>query len=233
VAFAAGVLLLLWGADSLARFGAESLLARNIADATAVPAAPEVSVRGVLFLPQVIAGRYREVDVTTRGITSGPLRLDTVDSRLYDVRVPFHDVLVGDVREFWIGRSHQELTLTYADLNAYFDATGRSLVIGPAENGRVQIGGTVRVLNQTVDAKSEVTLGAEDGVLRITPEQIDTGAATLDAVSRLLLRQRLTLTVPLGTLPFGHRLTSVEPYPAGLTIVAEGESIVVEPKARR
>jgi hypothetical protein len=87
----------------------------------------------------------------------------------------------------------------------------------------------VTVLNQSVDASAEVRLGAEEGVLRITPETIDTGAATLDRVSRLLVRQRLTLTIPLGTLPFGHRLTVVEPYPEGLNVVAEGESIVVEP----
>jgi hypothetical protein len=85
------------------------------------------------------------------------------------------------------------------------------------------------VLNRTVDASADVTLGADDGVLRIMPQQIDSGGTPLDQASRLLLRQRLTLTVPLGTLPFGHRLTSVQPYPGGLIVVAEGDGIVVDP----
>jgi LmeA-like phospholipid-binding len=224
-----GVLLLLWGADALGRYGAETLLAHSIQDATAVPERPEVSVRGAFFLPQVIAGAYQEVDVTTKGITSGPLRLDTVVSTLQDVRVPFHDVLVRDVRSFWVGHSHQDLTLTYADLNAYFQATGRPLTIGPGESGAVKVTGTVSVLNQTVEASADVSLGAEDGVLRVTPERVNTGSGALDRASELLLRQRLNLTVPLGTLPFGHQVTSVEPYAEGLHVIAEGENVVIEP----
>src|SRR5512133_48106 len=113
------VALLLWGADSLARIGAETLLERNIQDATGVEVRPEVEVQGLLFLPQVIRGAYSEVHVTTRGITSGPLRIDRVDSRLFDVQVPFHDVLVGNIRQIAIGHSVENLDLTYDDLNAY------------------------------------------------------------------------------------------------------------------
>src|SRR6478735_2905410 len=84
------VAALLWGADTLARIGAQSLLARNIQDATGVEVLPEVDVHGILFLPQVIRGAYSDVQVTTLGVTSGPLRIDRVGSRLSDVRVPFH-----------------------------------------------------------------------------------------------------------------------------------------------
>ena len=93
------VVLLLWGADTLARISAQTLLERNIQDATGVGIRPEVEVQGLLFLPQVIRGAYSEVHVTTRGITSGPLRIDRVDSQLFDVQVPFHDVLVGNIRQ--------------------------------------------------------------------------------------------------------------------------------------
>ncbi len=125
-----------WGADALARLGAEALLARNIQNATGVSEPPVVEVRGFAFVPQVVRGAYNEVDVTTRGITSGPLRIERVDSQLFDVRVPFHDVLVQDIRRVGIGRSVEDVTLRFDDLNAYFDATGRPLQLAPAGMAR-------------------------------------------------------------------------------------------------
>ena len=78
VAFATAVFFLGWGADALARTGAEALLARNIQNATGVSEPPVVNVQGFAFVPQVVRGSYNEVNVTTRGLTSGPLRVDRV-----------------------------------------------------------------------------------------------------------------------------------------------------------
>ena len=52
--------LLLWGTDTLARIGAQTLLARNIQDATGVEITPEVRVHGLFFVPQVIRGAYHQ-----------------------------------------------------------------------------------------------------------------------------------------------------------------------------
>ncbi len=230
LALAAAVLLLLWGADSLARMGAVSLLEQNIQNAAGAADRPEVTVHGAFFLPQVIRGSYDEVDVTTRGITSGPLRVERLDSQLFDVRVPFHDVLVQDIRRIGVGHSVEDVTLTYADLNAYFAATGRPLEMAPADDeGLVKITGTVDVLGQHLQASADVELTADNGAIRMTPQRIDTSSGTLDRASTLLLRQRFTLTVPLGTLPFGHELTGVSHNKDGLHVTAEGTAIIVEP----
>jgi len=223
------VALLLWGADTLARIGAQTLLARNIQDATGVEVLPEVDVRGVFFLPQVIRGAYSDVQVTTQGVTGGPLRIDRVESRLSDVRVPFHDVLVRDVRRVGIGRSVEILDLSYEDLNAYFAATGRRLTLAPGRDGTVRLSGSVDVLNQRVPVSADATLSVEDDVLRISPQSFDTGSGSLDAAGRLLLGKRLTLLVPLGTLPFAHHLTGVTADPEGVHLTAEGTDILVEP----
>jgi hypothetical protein len=221
--------LLLWGADALARTGAETLLERNIEDATGVEVRPEVEVQGIFFVPQVIRGAYSEVHVTTQGITSGPLRIDRLESQLFDVRVPFHDVLVRDVRRVGIGRSVENFDLTYPDLNAYFAATGRRLTLSPGRDGAVTLNGEVTVLNQKVPISADVTLWVEDDVLRISPQNLNAGSAALNSASRLLLRQRLTLTIPLGTLPFGHRLTGVQADEDGVHITSEGTGILLEP----
>jgi hypothetical protein len=229
VIFVTAVFLLGWGADALARTGAEAVLARNIQSATGVSEPPVVTVRGSAFLPQVVRGAYNEVDVTTRGITSGPLRIDQVDSQLLDVRVPFHDVLVQDIRRVGIGRSMEDVTLRYEDLNAYFNATGRPLQLAPAEDDQTQLTGTVDVLGQQIDVRANVTLSVVDETLRITPRQINTGNSALSRASRLLLGQRLNLTVPLGTLPFGHQLIDVTATKDAIRLRAEGTGIIVQP----
>ena len=223
------VALLLWGADTMARIGAQTLLSRNIQDATGVEVPPEVDVEGIFFLPQVIRGAYSEVHVTTEDVTGGPLRIDRVESQLSDVRVPFHDVLVRDIRRVGIGRSEENLELTYEDLNAYFAATGRRLTVAPGRDGTVRVSGNVEIANQTVPLSADATLSVDGDALRISPESLNTGSGSLDAASRLLLRNRLRLLVPLGTLPFGHQLTGVQADPDGVHLTATGADIVVEP----
>jgi LmeA-like phospholipid-binding len=229
VIFVTAVFFLGWGADALARMGAEALLARNIQNATGVSEPPVVDVQGFAFVPQVVRGAYEEVNVTTRGITSGPLHIDRVESQLFDVRVPFHDVLVQDIRRVGIGRSIEDVTLRYDDLNAYFEATGRPLRLAPSEGDKTQLTGTVDVLDQQVDVRATASLSVTEETLRITPRQIDTGSVTLSRASRLLLGQRLRLTVPLGTLPFGHQLTSVTTSGDSIRLHAEGVAIIVQP----
>jgi hypothetical protein len=227
--FAVAVFFLGWGADALARMGAEALLARNIQNATGVSEPPVVEVKGFAFVPQVVRGAYNEVHVTTRGIASGPLRIEQVESQLFDVRVPFHDVLVQDIRRIGIGRSIEDVTLRYEDLNSYFDVTGRPLQMGPGEDGEARLTGVVDVLSQRVEVNATVTLSVADEALRIRPRQVDTGNNSLDQASVLLLGQRLALTVPMGTLPFGHQLTSVSADPDAIRLRAEGVAVVVQP----
>ncbi len=223
------VVAFLWGADALARLGAESQVARVVQGATGAESPPQVVVRGAFFLPQVIRGAYREVDVVTVGLTSGPLRVERVESQLTDVRVPFHDVLVRDIRRIGIGRSVERVTLRYDDLNAYFSGTGRQISLAPADGGLVEVTGSVDVLNRHLTVRTDVLLSVADGDLRLTPQTIDTAGVTLGAAGRALLAQRLTLSVPLGTLPFGHDLTQVAAGPDALAITATGSAIVVQP----
>jgi LmeA-like phospholipid-binding len=229
IIFVTAVFFLGWGADALARAGAEALLARNIQNATGVSEPPVVDVQGFAFVPQVVRGAYNEVHVTTRGISSGPLRIERVDSQLLDVRVPFHDVLVQDIRRVGVSRSVEDVTLRYEDLNAYFDVTGRPLQLAPAENGETRLTGVVDVLSQQIRVSATVTLSVAGETLRITPREINTGNTTLSQASRLLLGQRLALSVPLGTLPFGHQLTNVAASPDGIRLRAEGVAIIVQP----
>lgn len=219
---------LLGAADVLARTAAEALLVRNVRDAVGAEADPVVEVRGRFFLPQVIRGAYSEVHVHIPAIRSGPLRIEQVDSTLRDVRVPFHDVLLSDIRAVGVGRAEQTAVLTYDDLNRYFAVTGRSLQVEPLGDGRILLTGTVSVLDQRVDLTAESDVTAAEGRLVLNPTGVET-SVPLNRAGRLLLAQRLRLSVPMGTLPFGQQLMSVDLGERTITVTAVGNTVVLNP----
>ncbi|GAB3365505.1 LmeA family phospholipid-binding protein [Modestobacter lapidis] len=221
-----GTALLLWGADWLARWGAQSLLARTIQESTGVAARPVVQVHGTVFLTQVVRGRYDDVEVIIRGVSSGPLRIEEVHARLSGVHVPFRDVLVQDPGPVLVERSSAEAVLTYADLDRYLLVTGRPLTLDAAPDGEVLITGTVQVLGRSVSASTRAQLSARDGALAVRPTGLDTDTA-LDPASRLLLGQRFTFLVPLDPLPFGHVVIAVQPRDDALHLRTAGTDVVI------
>jgi LmeA-like phospholipid-binding len=223
-----GTALLLWGADRLARWGAESLLARNVQSSTGAPGRPSVDVHGTFFLPQVVRGRYDDVEITVRDLSSGPLRLAEVHARLSGVHLSFHDVLVQDLDPIGIDRSVEEASLTYADLNRYLQLTGRPLSVAPADGDGLRLTGTVDVLGRSISASTQVRLSVRTGALAVAPTQLATDTP-LDAATGLLLGQRFTFLVPLDPLPFGQVLTAVEVGEGGLVVRAGGNDVVIRP----
>jgi hypothetical protein len=221
-----GTALLLWGADWLARWGAESLLARNVQEATGVPGRPSVQVHGTFFLPQLVRGRYGDVEITVEDLSSGPLQIDTVHAELTGVHVPFHDVLVQNPGPVLIERTAEDAFLTYDSLNHYLDVTGRPVTIGAGSAHEVRLTATVEILGRSISAATRARLVPRDGELAVQPTELDTDTV-LDPASRLLLGQRFTFVVPLDPLPFGQELTAVDAQDSGLQVRAEGTDVVV------
>jgi hypothetical protein len=220
--------LLLWGADLLARWGAESLIARHAQAATGVLERPSVDIHGRFFLPQVLSGRYEEVEVTVDDLVSGPLRIERLDAELRGVRLTFHDLLLQKNVPIYVESSRERATLTYEHVNHYLDVTGRQVRIDAAPQGRARLTGTVEVFGREVSASAIAVLEAADGELLVRPSELDTDT-DLDAASRLLLRQRFSFVVPMDPLPYGQQLTGIVPSDAGIVVEAEGTDIVANP----
>lgn len=223
-----GTLLLLWGLDRVARWSAETLLARGIRDGTGVTATPSVQVHGAFFLPQVVAGRYDHVEVAVTGLTAGPLRIGSVHADLRGVHLSFHDLLLRDVHALVVDRSAEQAVLTYRDLNAYLKATGRPARVVATPGGQVKVRGTATVLGQQVSATARVRLGLRGNAVSVQPAGLSTDTA-VDRVSEALLGQRFTFLVPLDPLPFGQELHSITAASDGLRISAGGVAVVVRP----
>ncbi|MGY2083724.1 LmeA family phospholipid-binding protein [Blastococcus sp. SYSU DS0539] len=223
-----GTVLLLWGADLLARRAAEGLVAQALQEQTGTVREPVVTVRGPLFLPQVLRGRYDEVEISMDGVTSGPLRIATVDARLEDVYLSFHDLLRGDADRLLITGTEAEALLSYDDLNRYLELSGRPLTLEAADPDELRVTGSADLLGSTVRASADVDLGADDGALVVEPRRFS-GVAGLSGVSELLLGERFTFRVPLDPLPFAQRITGIEATDAGVLVDVAGDWVLIEP----
>lgn len=222
------VALLLWGADRLARWGAESVLTDRIAVEAGVATRPDVDIESPFFLLQAVRGRYDDVQVTLEGLGSGPLRIERLHAELSGVHLPFSNLVTRSPVPVRIERSREEATLRYEDLNDYLAATGRPVRIESAAEGTARLTGSVGLLGREVSASARAELAAEDGRISVRPTQLDTGTA-LDRASALLLQQRFAFAVPMDPLPFGQRLTDVDAQESHLVVEARGSDIVVNP----
>lgn len=223
----AGLVLAVVAVDAVARVAVESEVEGRLQALAQVTERPSVRFRGIFFLPQVIAGSFQQVDVSNRAV-NGTIRVESLQSQLLDVRVPFHDVLVRDVHVVGIAHSVERAKLSYQDINAYLESTQRPLRLARTPDGQVQVTGSVMVAGQPVQGTAQVTLSVEDGAVRVTPRQIDTGSGTLDQATRLLLGDRLAFRLPIGQLPYGQQLTAAAPYSDGIEVEAQGTGIILQ-----
>ena len=185
---------------------------------------PVVQVRDVPFLPRLAAGRFSTIDLaatdaTARGINAAQLQLT-----LHGVRVP-RDVLLGEPGRITVDRADGTIELTEAEVNRLLadQLQGGSLAI---EEDGVQVRAQVPLLGQTLDALITGQLGARDGGVTFTPDEIRLGEqGRIDPSTEELLASQFTFQVPLPDLPAGVRLERVETRPG--TVVLSGRAAAV------
>lgn len=218
--------LAVWGLDWAARISAQSVVARSAQHAQHLAQRPEVDVHGWFFLPQVVTGRYDSVDITVRNLREGTLNLSSVTAHLQGTHVPLHAVVTNGVTSILVEHSHETLIFTYAALNTYLTAQDSPVTLAAGPSGQVKITGHATALGKTFAVSADATVRPVPGYLQITPTQLDTGTS-LDAASRVLLGQRLTLAIPTAVFPFGQQVISINPGKKTLTIHASGTNVLI------
>jgi hypothetical protein len=235
IAFAAVVLAfigaLLVVSDYLARVGSQSLIARAIQHDMRLAQRPEVHLRGVFYLPQVISGTYDDVDISIGETHAGPLDVRAIHADLQDVHLRFHDVLVRNVSRILIDRTTESVTLSYPDVNKYLASIGVPVSVSPAGDQQVRLTGSVPILGRRVSVSADARVSAHDNTLFISPSRYDSGVNALDSTTALLLGQRLAVRIPLEQVPFAQTVTGVEVHSNDITVRAEGKDVVIDPGA--
>jgi hypothetical protein len=183
---------------------------------------PVVQARDFPFLPHLVTGRFSTIDLAAtdaraKGVTAARLEL-----HLHDLRVP-RDVLLGRSGRITVGRADGQVELTEAEINrlAASRLPGGSLTIG-ADRVRVRL--QASLLGQQVDAEATGKLGARDGAITFTPEEVRLGDG-LNPALESRLAPLLTFEVPLPELPAGVRLDRVDTRPGALIISGRAAAI--------
>ena len=185
---------------------------------------PVVQVRDVPFLPHLATGRFSTIDLaatdaTARGINAAQLKLT-----LHGVRVP-RDVLLGEPGRITVDRADGTIELTEAEVNRLLADRLRGGSLAIKEDG-VEVRVQVPLLGQTLDALVKGKLGARDGGVTFTPDEIRLGEqGRLDPSQEDLLSDQFTFQVPLPELPAGVRLERVDTRPG--TVVLSGRAASV------
>lgn len=216
---------LLVAADRGGLLLAERVVARQLQRSADLPASPEVDLGGGLFLPQLLRGRYPQVEVRAVRVPAGEVQVAELDVVLRGVRLPLADLVRG-VRSLPVDQVRAEALVDYAALSR---AAGEGLSVGPGDESRVRVTGRARVLGQdlSVAALSRVELAGQ--AVRVTPEQYETGLGLADAVVTRALGGRFDVVVPLERLPLGLQLDRLRVTRRGVVASASAQDAVLGP----
>ena len=215
------VLLLGAGADFVAARVFENRVTEALQREYDLGRRPVVQVRDVPFLPHLATGRFSTIDLaatdaTARGINAAHLKLT-----LHGVRVP-RDVLLGEPGRITVDRADGTIELTEAEVNRLLADRLQGGALAIKENG-VELRVQVPLLGQTLEALVTGELGARDGRVTFTPDEIRLGEqGRIDPSVKDLLASQFTFEVPLPELPAGVRLERVDTRPG--TVVLSGRA---------
>lgn len=219
--------LLLLAADRIGVLVASRALAANLRTSAALPSDPTVSINGFPFLTQAIAGRYERIEVRTGALTRGGVRLAHLDVALTGVRVPLSQAISGSVTAVPVDALTATAVVTYADVASVGTLAGISVT--PAGSG-VHVTGRLTVLGQTFQASTESTVRLDGRSIVITARKL-TVLGQSSALVNSALAGRLDLRVPVGTLPYGLKLSGVHTSSEGLMLEAATGPTVLRAQA--
>ena len=212
---------LLFAGDRIAEQVAERVLAGQLAGE--LGSRPDVEIAGVLFLPQVVQGRYDAIEVSAGNLVRSGIPLQSFTATLTGAELPLGDALRRSVTAVPVRRLDATALVPYATLT---EAASDGLTVGPDPEG-VRISGTLQVLGRRVDVSAAAQLRLENGTVVATPRSVRAGDAEASgAVARALLG-RLDLSLDLPALPYGVRLASVEPGPQGVRVTGGADDVVL------
>lgn len=206
------ILLALVVVDRGAALLAARSLARNVQSAQGLAQRPHLTIRGFPFLTQVVAGRYRRVDVSTAGpVSRQGVEVTQAQASLRGVRVSAFDALRGTVRQVPVASGTGSALLNYSELTAvlarYAGPVGAAVTVTGTSDGRAR-------LNGPFGLSLRLTASITDSRVVVVPDASD--LQTLPAPVRSAVTTALATPVQIPPLPFNVRLTSGRLGPDGM-----------------
>jgi hypothetical protein len=234
------VLLILIGLGLVAldRFGAsyaERVLADRVAEEVrnqqSTSGQPEVTIAGVPFLTQVLAGDYQEIqieipDLRTPTGTGETVAMSLLDVRARDVAAPLDTLRTGQ-GDVVAGSVTGTGTVGFAQIVEVAGQDGLQLA---EQGGKLIATVPLRNAGQTLEVKGTAELTVDDGVVRarfseVTATGFEGNPIIQQLISNLAVNLGFDLRVP--DLPLNLAVREVEVLPEGLRVTAGAEKVTL------
>jgi hypothetical protein len=220
----------------LDRFGASyaervisDRVAEQVANQKASSDKPDVTIEGVPFLTQVLAGKYQEIKIELRNF-SGPagndktLKMPLLDIRAKDVRAPL-DTLRSRQGNIVATTVTGAGTIDYAQLTDLIGQKGLTL----KESGDKLVGAApVQALGQTFNVTGAATVVVKNGVVQVRFSDVTAEGLPDTPLVRNIIDsyvQRLAVDLKVPELPLKLKVQKVQPTSAGLVVTAGASEV--------
>ena len=199
-------------------------VSQQVADQGARSEKPDVSIEGVPFLTQVLAGNYQEIKIELRDF-SGPagngktIKMPLLDIRAKDLRAPLEALRNGNgaiVATTVTGAG----TIDYAQVTELIGQKGLKL---SERDGKLVGTAPVQVLGQTFNVSGAASLTVKNGAVQVRFSEVTAdGLPNVQLVRNILdsYVERLAVDLKVPELPLKLKVQKVEPTPAGLVVTA-------------
>lgn len=204
-------------------------VAQEMRNQKATSAQPEVSVGGVPFLTQVVAGRYHEITILLRDFSAPAegdrtIKMPLLDIRAKDVRAPLRTVRTGQgsiVASTVTGTG----TLSYPDVAALIGQPGLTL---SERQGQLVGKAPVQFLGQKFNVTGVAKLAVTGDAVQVRLEGLTAeGVPAVPLVQTFIdsYAKKLNLDLRIPALPLHLKVKQVQPTPAGLVVTTGADEV--------
>ncbi len=217
-AFLVLLLVLVVILDRVAVTGVQREIANQATAKYDLETPPEVTILGIPFLTQAIAGRYDEVKVAAGPMTLGGTRLSSVDFTLYGVVAPLEDLVLHPERARI--RAERVAGTVVVPLETLNQRAPRGIKVS-VDGDALAVSGEITVLGQKVPVKADLKADVTEGELRFVPGKVTLGGGI--PVPRP--ERFITYQIPIKNLPFNLKITDVKVVSQGIRISGEAADV--------
>ncbi|HSV65436.1 MAG TPA: DUF2993 domain-containing protein [Mycobacteriales bacterium] len=211
-------------ADRVAVRMAQAAVASRLQGELNLPGRPDVAAHGFPFLTQVFSGRYDDVQVTARDVSTRQVSRVTVRARFQGLHAPLAEITAGSIDALPVDRIDGTVALPYEQIPRLVNVPGLSIALS---GDAVLVQGRVTVMGQTFTASAHARAIVRDGTVLVTAERASVLGVPLPASVLPLVARGLSFTLPELNLPFGLALTDVRPTADTLEVSATAEHVVL------
>ncbi|SDQ80291.1 DUF2993 domain-containing protein [Thermostaphylospora chromogena] len=205
--------------DRVAVAGVQREVSRQVAARYRLDAAPTVTIEGIPFLTQAVAGRYDAVRLEIGRLTERGVELSDVTATLHGVNAPLTQLLQDPVN---VQITVERVTGSVVIPRETIERRAPRGVKVSGDGEALTVSGEFLVNNVRIPVRATMEVEVVEGGVRLSPRKVTVagGISVPPDVTR-----SLTYTIPIRDLPLNLEITGVRSVPDGLQVTGEAEDV--------